>query len=299
MSEQMQMDLLTSRVHTYVSSEFGILANAYLIETGDGIVAVDATLTVADATNFRNLLDSLHRQLQAVLITHGHPDHYNGLTQLIDGKSVPIIATEGVDRVIRKWDAEKEKQWKPIFGDQWPTERTFPNRIARDKESFVLGDVRFTVHDLGPGESHHDAYWIAEDGRDKIAFIGDLAFNGEHSYVSDGHTSRWLENLHKVRAGITRIYPGHGPAGGVELFERQRLYLERYRQEVQKLRIGRSGLTDTEKARLTQLMTEYLPGGKIDFLIAVGADAVANELENLEVRKEALLNANGPANSKM
>jgi glyoxylase-like metal-dependent hydrolase (beta-lactamase superfamily II) len=170
------MDLLTSRVHTYVSSEFGILANAYLIETGDGIVAVDATLTVSDATNFRNLLNSLHRQLQAVLITHGHPDHYNGLTQLIGEKPVPIIATEGVDRVIRKWDAEKEKQWKPIFGDQWPTERTFPNRIASEEESFVFGDVRFTVHDLGPGESHHDSYWIAEDGRDKIAFIGDLAF---------------------------------------------------------------------------------------------------------------------------
>jgi glyoxylase-like metal-dependent hydrolase (beta-lactamase superfamily II) len=282
MSSQVQRQAkLTACVHTYASSEGGILANAYLIETSEGVVAIDATLTVSDANHLRALLDSLERQLLAVLITHGHPDHYNGLTQLIAGTSVPIIATEGVDRVIREWDAKKEAQWKPMFGDEWPAQRTFPNRIAQDSESFVFGDVRFTVHDLGPGESHHDSYWIAEDGRDKVAFIGDLAFNGEHSYVSDGHTSRWLENLDRTRealAGVTRIYPGHGPAGGSDLFERQRLYLERYREEIQKLANGRAALTEADKTRLTEQMTEYLPGGRINFLIAAGADAVASEL---------------------
>jgi|SRR5215510_3681237 len=286
MSSQVKRQIeLTARVHTYASSEGGILANAYLIETNDGVVALDATLTVSDANELRDLLDSLGRPLLAVLVTHGHPDHYNGITQLIAGNSVPIIATSGVDRVIREWDAKKEQQWKPMFGDEWPAQRTFPDRIAQDGESFVFGDVRFTVHDLGPGESHHDSYWIAEDGHGRVAFIGDLAFNGEHSYVSDGHTSRWLENLDRVRkdlADVSRIYPGHGPAGGSELFERQRLYLERYRQEVRELASGRSTLTDAEKTQLTQRITEYLPGGRINFLISAGADAVAHELAKLE-----------------
>jgi len=66
---------LMSRIHTYVSSELGILANAYLIETRDGVVAIDATLTVSDAEKLRALLDSFNRPLLAVLITHGHPDH--------------------------------------------------------------------------------------------------------------------------------------------------------------------------------------------------------------------------------
>jgi glyoxylase-like metal-dependent hydrolase (beta-lactamase superfamily II) len=229
-------------------------------------------------------LDSLKGRLLEVLLTHGHPDHYNGITQLIAGTSVPIISTEGVDRVIREWDAKKEAQWKPMLGDEWPAQRTFPNHIAQDGESFDFGDVRFSVHDLGPGESHHDSYWIAEDGPDRVAFIGDLAFNGEHSYVSDAHTGRWLENLDRTRealSSIMRIYPGHGPAGGVELLGRQRLYLERYRHEVQKLANGRSTLTDADKARLTEQMTEYLPGGRINFLIAAGTDAVASELAEL------------------
>ena len=62
---------LMSRIHTYVSSELRILANAYLIETRDGVVAIDATLTVSDAEKLRALLDSFNRPLLALLITHG------------------------------------------------------------------------------------------------------------------------------------------------------------------------------------------------------------------------------------
>src|SRR5262245_43687415 len=157
-SKTQEQRAITARVHTYASGESGIRANAYLIETSTGVVAVDATLTASDANNLRALLGSLKRPLLAVLITHGHPDHYNGVTQLIAGAEVPIIATAGVDRVIRDWDAKKEEQWKPVFGDEWPTKRTFPSHIAQNGESFVFGDLNFTVHDLGPGESHHDSY---------------------------------------------------------------------------------------------------------------------------------------------
>ncbi len=51
MSSQAQIQTqLTSRVHTYASTEASILANAYLVETTAGVAA--ATLTVSDANNF-------------------------------------------------------------------------------------------------------------------------------------------------------------------------------------------------------------------------------------------------------
>jgi hypothetical protein len=140
---------------------------------------------------------------------------------------------------------------------------------------------------LGRGESHHDSYWIAEDGPDRVAFIGDLAFNGEHSNLSDAHTGRWLENLDRTRealSGIMRIYPGHGPAGGVELLGRQRLYLERYRHEVQKLANGRSTLTDADKARLTEQMTEYLPGAGSIFSLRRGPTPWLQNWRSFEVK---------------
>ena len=49
------------------------------VETHHGIIAVDATLTVSDARALREQAEPLGKPLLAVLLTHGHPDHYNGV----------------------------------------------------------------------------------------------------------------------------------------------------------------------------------------------------------------------------
>jgi len=271
----------TARLRTYVSTPSGIFANAYVLETGRGVIVVDATLTVTDGRRLRALVDSTSKPLLAVFITHGHPDHYNGLTELVSGRPpAPIYATPGVDRVIREWDDRKEKQWKGLFKEEWPAVRTFPNRTVADGETVTVDGVSFTAHDLGPGESHHDAYWIARDGQETYVFIGDLVFNDEHSYVSDGHTTEWLASLERVRRPLAggRLYPGHGPAGGSELLDKQRRYLNHFRDEVRRLAAGRPQLTEGEKNELVSRMTAVLPAGKLTFLIGNGADAVAAEL---------------------
>src|SRR5215208_6393771 len=98
----------------------GILANAYLIETGEGVVVVDGLLRVTDARVLRGRVEATGKPLRGVILTHGHPDHYNGVAMLAGDSGVPIVATAAVDRVIREHDAEKERQWRPMFGDEWP-----------------------------------------------------------------------------------------------------------------------------------------------------------------------------------
>lgn len=137
------------------------------------------------------IVDSIGKPLLAVLLTHGHPDHYNGVTNLIAGHAVPVLATAGVDSVIRADDAAKEQQWKPRFQDEWPRQRAFPTRIVRNGETVVFDGARFTVGALGPGESKHDSYWVLQ-GQPVAAFIGDVVLNRVHAYTSDGHTTEWL-----------------------------------------------------------------------------------------------------------
>ena len=269
-------------VHRFDAGEPGLFVNAYLVETPVGVVAIDATLTESSSKALRARLDSLGKPLLAVLLTHGHPDHYNGITNLIAGASsaISIVATAGVDSVSRANDAAKERQWRPLFGAEWPSHRTFPNRIAADGEALTFGGATFTVHALGPGESHQDSYWVLE-GAAPAAFIGDAVFQGLHPYTSDGHTTQWLANLDRLStalAGTPRVYPGHGDPGGLELLAWERAYLEEYRAAVRDLARGKPVLTDAQRTALVQRMKLYLPTSKLEFLIALGADAVAAEL---------------------
>jgi glyoxylase-like metal-dependent hydrolase (beta-lactamase superfamily II) len=269
------------QVHVYQSGAGGIYANAYLIETRNGVVAIDSTLSNSDSRALRARLDAIGKPLLAVLLTHGHPDHYNGVTTLIVGMHVPVIATQGIAEVIRSHDVAKEAQWKPVFKDEWPDRRTFPNQSLANGKSLIFDRVRFTVHALGVGESDADSIWMVTAPAVKLAFIGDVVLYHEHAYLSDGHSGPWLKNIERVRRlvrGASTIYPGHGDAGGTELLDWERDYLTAYRQNVAGLAVGKAELTEPQKEELERQMLTFFPSDHLQFLIKLGADPVAGEL---------------------
>jgi glyoxylase-like metal-dependent hydrolase (beta-lactamase superfamily II) len=271
------------KVTVFRSPEAGIFSNAYLVETAQHVVVIDATLLESTSKALRGRLEAIHKPLAAVLITHGHPDHYNGITNILNGEQVDVVSTKPVDHVIREYDAAKEQQWRPTFGAEWPAKRTFPNRTLDDGGSIVVDGVKFTVHELGPGESHADSYWLVQAGGRRIAFIGDVVLDHVHAYMSDGHSKRWLKNISRLRRelkGVESIYPGHGDADGVALLDWERGYLEKYRTEVAALAKGNASLSEDDKKMLVQKMKEYLPNDRLEFLIALGADPVAAELKS-------------------
>jgi glyoxylase-like metal-dependent hydrolase (beta-lactamase superfamily II) len=269
------------RVHVHQSGESGIFANAYLVETEHAVVAIDSTLSNSDSKALRAMLDGLHKPLVAVLLTHGHPDHYNGVTNLLGGAHIPVIATAGVANVIRRDDAAKQAQWQPVFKDEWPSPRTFPNTVAVDGRGLKFDGVTFTVHDLGPGESDADSVWIVTAPSTKLAFIGDVVLQGVHAYLHDGHSKPWLANIERVRHlvdGASRLYPGHGESGGPELLDQQRNYLMTYRQAVTSLAAGSANLTEAQKNELDARMMDFLKTDRLRFLIKLSADPIAAEL---------------------
>jgi glyoxylase-like metal-dependent hydrolase (beta-lactamase superfamily II) len=262
-------------VHAYRSGAAGIYSNAYIIELQQGLVVVDATLTVSSAREVRGIIDDLSKPIYAILITHGHPDHYNGLTEITTGLNVPVYSTAGVLEVIKKYDAEKDKQWRPMFGDEWPLKRTFPDKTIRNGETLKFENISFTVFDIGAGESHSDAYWVMENNNIQQAFIGDIVLYKVHAYLSDGHVSEWLQHLQELKRTLKDmiiLYPGHGLAGGVEMLDWQKQYIEHYLENLKPLWADKK-ISDEEKAQLTARMKEFLPNDKLVFLVGLGAEA--------------------------
>lgn len=265
------------RIHSHSTGPGGALVNAYLVEVDEGVVAIDGTLTVSDGRALRAQLESLGKPLLAVLVTHAHPDHYGGIVELVAGDDVPVVATTGVDAVIRRDDALKEEILRPMFGDEWPRERTFPSRTVTDGERLDLGGAAFTVLDLGPGESPHDSIWFLGDER-RVVFLGDQVYDRKHAYLADGFFDEWLANLARLREELpadATLHIGHGGPVTPARFEVQRRYVETF---VDAVRDADWAEPDAARAAVVERMRRFLPTDELRFLMELSIDPATARL---------------------
>ena len=127
----------------------------------------------------------------------------------------------------------------------------YPNSLLADGAQVQLDEMRFTVRDVGPAESHADSYLLmAANGSATVAFTGDLAFHGMHPYTADGHSGAWLAALDVLAgelASTGTMYPGHGNPAGPALLADQRRYLLYYRELIRRLPV----LSDAAKSELS------------------------------------------------
>jgi glyoxylase-like metal-dependent hydrolase (beta-lactamase superfamily II) len=259
------------RVHRHVAESMPV--NAYLVETPSGVVGVDATLTISDARALRRRADDLGKPLRAVLITHAHPDHYGGTVEVVGEADIPVVAAKGVDEVIRRDDEIKEQIIRPMFGDEWPRERRFPNQTMNDGESISFDGVPFTLMDLGPGESPHDSVWLVGDER-RVAFAGDTAYQQMHCYLADGYWESWLANIRRLRVELPRdaeLHFGHGDPTPAP-FDWQERYITVFVEAIQEADWSDP---DAAKGQVVGRMADYLPDGELRFLMELSVEPVA------------------------
>ena len=269
-------------IHTYRAAEPGLNVNSYLVEAESGVVVVDTSLLVSDIAALCARLRALRKPMLAILVTHPHPDHFNGVAAVVQDQEVPVYAAATVGKVIEQIAEAKREQWSPVYGPEWPAQTYYPDVLLADGDRVQLAELTFTVREMGPAESHADSYFLlAADGGPPVAFVGDLAFHGTHPYTADGHSASWLAALDLLAgelAGVGTLYPGHGAPAGPGVLAEQRRYLLYYRELVRRLADGEPRLPEAAKAELAAGMQSFLPDAPLTWMIGLGADAVAAEL---------------------
>jgi hydroxyacylglutathione hydrolase len=180
-----------------------------ICQTTSACVAVDPG---AGATALVSAIEEENLDLQAVLLTHAHLDHVEGISDVrARHPGVPIWLHpdelnlyRGVHRQAAMFGLTAEPQPEP-------TDEIIPG------ESFQFGDCKFDVS-FAPGHSPGHVIFVSRPR--SLALVGDVVFQG-----SIGRTDLPGGSFETLMASIRReililpdetiLFPGHGPATSV------------------------------------------------------------------------------------
>ena len=270
---------MTPKIHVYSAPADKFFVNSFLIETASGVIVVDTQFLVSTAKELGAKLDALNKPLAAIIITHPHPDHYNGLPVLMHGRRpVPVYANKATIDGISATQAEKRVAWTPVYGADYPTTDGLPDHPLGFDESLNIAGTELRLIDIGPGECAYNSIIHIPEAEALIA--SDLIYNQAHPWLAEHRTSSWLRQLDDVETrfgNVPNIYAGHGPRGTPTLFADQRRYIENFRVVVEK-NAGNSTITTAAMDTIIAETTRGRDGWPLDGLITMNAGAVAEEL---------------------
>jgi glyoxylase-like metal-dependent hydrolase (beta-lactamase superfamily II) len=266
-------------IHVYAAPADKFFVNSFLIETATGVVVIDTQFLVSSAQALRAQLDALGKPLAGVVITHPHPDHFNGLPILLEGlPPTPVYATKATIAGIAATQAAKREAWTPVYGPDYPPTDGMPSHELSGDATLVLAGAELRVLDLGPGESSDIT--VVHLPQMNALIASDLIYNECHPWLAEHRSREWLDQLQIVEtrfAGVERVYPGHGPVGGSELFAQQRDYIQTFQKRAAD-HVRKGHLGDIDLAAIREATTAGRDGWPLEGLIDMNAQAIAEEL---------------------
>jgi cyclase len=211
--------------------------NNIVIEMQDYLIVVDANYP----GRARELVKQIHelspKPVRFVFDTHAHRDHSYGNSVWTDAGAT-TFAYQGV---VEEMDRYEPERWRTTAAERGDVRETGLNDAPRPQltfrtSPFILKDstreVRFYF--LGWAHTRGDGFvWLPKE---RILCTGDAAINGvsmtpakpgPRNKLWDANLANWplvldrAEDLHPLHA-----LPGHGAAGGEEILEGQKRFIE-------------------------------------------------------------------------
>lgn len=196
-------------IHTFSSKLFQ--QNAYLVrcDRSGHWLAIDPG---GEAGAMADLVERDGGALSAIVLTHAHLDHLEGVADLVERVPAPIHL-HPADRPLY----DSAAQQAAMFGHRIRTPPP-PDADLPGHGRFEFGDCALELRHV-PGHSPgHVLLYSAEAG---VAFVGDVVFAGSigRTDLPGGDYRQLMRSIREQVLTLpdpTRLYSGHGPVTTVE-----------------------------------------------------------------------------------
>ncbi|WP_128430818.1 MBL fold metallo-hydrolase [Streptomyces cyaneus] len=203
------------RIHSYMSPADTFHTTTQLIETPARVIAVDAQLIPAYADEAVAYAKGLGKPLDRLIITHAHPDHYNGAARF----GVPVHALAQVrEQIVARGDSRLPSGLVIPVADFTPT-------VEITSGTEVVDGIPFVFQAVSGGEAADELLVkLPEQG---VLIAQDLVYHDVHLYLGNNDIAGWQQVVDALAAesGYDTILAGHGLPAGPEIYEEVRRYL--------------------------------------------------------------------------
>jgi hydroxyacylglutathione hydrolase len=198
---------MTLNIRTFVAPGFG--ENAYIAWRAGAAACIDPGNSVAAMERF---LAGDGLTVEAILLTHAHLDHVEGVAAMARATGAPIHL-HPADRPLYDRVAQQAQQ----FGLQVQVPPP-PDHELHHGQRLVVGGVTYDVRHV-PGHSPGHVLLHVADAA--VAFVGDVVFQGSigRTDLPGGDYAQLMSSIREHVLTLpdgTELYPGHGPPTTVD-----------------------------------------------------------------------------------
>ena len=190
--------------------------SATLIYGQEEAVLVDTLVTFDQVDGLADWINGFGKRLVGVYITHGHSDHWIGLSRLrerfgdVPGWARPKVFERAVFEATNPGLSD---YWQGVFPGEIPEKPETPDRL--ETASIELEGWEIRVIDIGQGDTEHSTIVHVPSIRAVVG--GDVVYNGVHMMTAETDAQSrqdWIDNLNQIAALDPKIVvSGHHRVG--------------------------------------------------------------------------------------
>jgi glyoxylase-like metal-dependent hydrolase (beta-lactamase superfamily II) len=189
---------------------------ASIIVTGEkGAVLIDAQWTLSNAHRLIAEILETGKNLEAIYLTHAHPDHYFGAGVVAEAfPQARVVAVPSEADIMNKQFFGKMEIWESVIGAHNVCRKAVTVESLQE-EHFELEGHRLEIMTKVMGDMKYNTMvWVPSI---KTLYASDVLFNQAHPFTCEltaAERKQWVRDIDKIeKMGAEVIIPGHQKPG--------------------------------------------------------------------------------------